>query len=156
MPRDDDPIPVRIFNRAEATSTDLKSESATFRWFQLFIEILFKLQDQATEKIEFLRICRKKYAENAFELSMVQQFDETYVATEALSWYTRNCFLYRMLNKALREQDIDVLLALRFFINDLYLQLQANQLQDPNLNLLYRGQILSKHVSRFLCNFVVP
>ncbi|CAF3960188.1 unnamed protein product, partial [Rotaria sordida] len=36
-----------------------------------------------------------------------------------LRWYTKTGFIYRLVNQALRTEDIEALLALRFYITDL-------------------------------------
>ncbi|UJR07333.1 hypothetical protein I4U23_011620 [Adineta vaga] len=60
----------------------------------------------------------------------------------SLWWYTRDSFVYRMLNKALRVQHTDMLFLFRFFIRDLAQQLKENQWLLPGS--VYRGQSLSK------------
>ena len=58
------------------------------------------------------------------ELVFVREFEKDYRSDKALWWYTRDSFLYRMLNKALRVQNIDLLFLLRFVIGDIYQQLK--------------------------------
>ena len=45
----------------------------------------------------------------------IQIFENTYRSENALQWYSRECFFFEVLNKALRTQDIDVLFSLRFY-----------------------------------------
>ena len=66
---------------------------------------------------------------------------KTYSSKNPVFWYTRESFLYKMLNKALRTQNIDILFLFRFFIRDICRQLERNQCQKPILS--YRGQVLS-------------
>ena len=63
---------------------------------------------------------------------------------DALWWYTRQSFLYRLLNKALRVQNIDLLFLFRFFIRDLEQQLLNNQYTSSCSIRVYRGQIVSQ------------
>jgi hypothetical protein len=51
---------------------------------------------------------------------MIDEFEMDYSSENALWWYSRDSFLYGMLNKALRTQDIDTLFLFRFFIRDIY------------------------------------
>ncbi len=69
------------------------------------------------------------------------EFENEYSADKALWWYTRDAFLYRMLNKALRVQNIDLLFLFRFVIGDMYRQLKQNQCQLTVR--VYRGQVIS-------------
>jgi tetratricopeptide (TPR) repeat protein len=57
-------------------------------------------------------------------------------------WYTRDSFLYEILNKALREQDIGLLFLFRFVIAHIYEHLKENQCQSRVR--VYRGQVMSK------------
>ena len=63
------------------------------------------------------------------------------MADRALRWYTRESFLYRLLNKALRMQDIDLLFLFRFFIRDIHEQLQ--KLQCSTSIRVYQGQVIT-------------
>jgi tetratricopeptide (TPR) repeat protein len=60
----------------------------------------------------------------------VDEFEAYYDASNAIFWYTRDTFLYRLLNKALREQDIDTLYSLRYFIKDLHIQLKERHISQ--------------------------
>ncbi|CAF1534970.1 unnamed protein product, partial [Didymodactylos carnosus] len=66
-------------------------------------------------------------------------------------WYTRECFLYHLLNKALRTLDIDLLYLLGFFIRDLREQLE--QYRCPSPIRIYRSQLMSKMEVQQLNNF---
>ncbi|CAF4419625.1 unnamed protein product, partial [Adineta steineri] len=59
----------------------------------------------------------------------------------SLWWYSRETFIYRLLNKALRIQNIDFLFLFRFFIRDIEQQLYENQYLSPIR--VYRGQLMS-------------
>jgi hypothetical protein len=54
----------------------------------------------------------------------------------------RQSFLYRLLNKALRVQNIDLLYLFRFFIRDLGEQLEKNKCTSSIR--VYRAQQMSK------------
>ncbi len=71
---------------------------------------------------------------------LLYEFENQYSANKALWWYTRESFLYKMLNKALRVQNIEVLFLFRFVIVDIYQQLKENQCQSSVR--VYRGQVL--------------
>ena len=75
------------------------------------------------------------------QLALVHEFENEYSSDKALWWYTRDSFLYKMLNKALRVQNIDLLFLFRFVIGDIYQQLKQNQCQSPVR--VYRGQVIS-------------
>jgi hypothetical protein len=58
--------------------------------------------------------------------------------------YTRDTFLYRLLNHALRLQEIDVIWKFGFFIKDLHQQLVHLHAETPlksRSTVVYRGQM---------------
>jgi tetratricopeptide (TPR) repeat protein len=58
--------------------------------------------------------------------------------------YTRQTFIYNALNKALRQQNIEILLHMRFFISDVCNELYALQQVQPQTPIrTYRGQLIS-------------
>ncbi|UJR17649.1 hypothetical protein I4U23_004545 [Adineta vaga] len=102
-------------------------------------------------KNEFLKTCREIYIMEPSKLTEIAEFEVTYTLDEALSWYTRDSFVYKLLNKALRTNDIRLILIFRFFIIDLHRQLYDNSdklLVESNDNdhslFVYRGQLMSK------------
>ncbi|CAF1101344.1 unnamed protein product, partial [Rotaria sordida] len=75
------------------------------------------------------------------ELNLVKEFEKNYSSNQALWWYTRDSFIYRLLNKALRIQNIDLLFLFRFFICDIEKQLKLSQCSSSIH--VYRGQLIS-------------
>ncbi|CAF3503505.1 unnamed protein product [Rotaria sp. Silwood1] len=51
--------------------------------------------------------------------SKIDIFEQTYVSSDAIRWYTKDSFLYCFVNKALRTEDIEALFRLRYFIKDI-------------------------------------
>jgi tetratricopeptide (TPR) repeat protein len=66
-------------------------------------------------------------------------------------WYTRDTFLYAMLNRALRTQDIEIIIKMGFFVRDLHehiKNLHLNFNKEKHLT-VYRGQgILPEDIQR--------
>ncbi|CAF1171122.1 unnamed protein product [Adineta steineri] len=58
-----------------------------------------------------------------------------------LKWYTKNSFVYRILNESLRTDDVGMLFHSRYVIRELNEQLIKRQCNDPVL--VYRGQRMS-------------
>jgi hypothetical protein len=131
------------------TSDRSNQQEAEFMYFRLLAEVLVGLEHKQSTKDEFISICRSQYHENTPELEKIEEFSRTYSKEHAIRWYTRDSFLYRMLNNALRLQDIDTLFKLGFFIADLYNQLKILHLeQSKSLTLpsvVYRGQFMTKN-----------
>lgn len=133
----------------EKSVKDLNQEQATFMWFQLLIETLILLPKNDKSKQQMIDECRLHYANNKIEERKIDDFVNNYTSQSAVSWYTRDSFLYRLLNKALRTENIDDIFKYRFFIADLYQQL--NELHtdfirkrsvdnENDILTVYRGQ----------------
>ncbi|CAM2720857.1 unnamed protein product [Rotaria socialis] len=144
-------LPLNIFhkyddlNLKEMSMKDLNKQSAQFMWFQLLIDTLLHGDYSDTAKDDMFYECVAQYDGNEIELKRILDFYKTYIAEQAISWYTRNSFLYRLLNKAFRIQNINIIYKFRYFIKHLYNQLRDVQLQqskDLSSITVYRGQLM--------------
>ncbi|CAF1281709.1 unnamed protein product [Adineta steineri] len=102
-------------------------------------------QDKLSKK-QMLDMCRDYYKNNKQQLKKIEEFRNTYTREKAIEWYTHDCFLYKLLNKALRTEDIESLFTFRFFSIDLCSAIeQENQLLKNEETLtLYRGTQIPK------------
>ncbi|CAM4865337.1 unnamed protein product [Rotaria socialis] len=134
-----------LFDQKQVSIRDLSKESASFLWYQLLIHILKELPQDEQSKEEMLVKCTDYYRENQRETEKIQQFRSTYKPEDAIEWYTDECFLYKLLNRALRTENFHLLYAFRSFIVDLTTQLARQSLRfiDKETVTLYRGQQLS-------------
>ncbi|CAF1236402.1 unnamed protein product, partial [Didymodactylos carnosus] len=136
-----------ISNPSSSNEKSSSKLNGNFLWSQLLIEVLLHMKHTTNNRRELIKLCQQMYVGNAGELQTLKEFERTYSPEKAIWWYTKQSFVYRMLNKALRTQDIDVLVAFRFFITDLYNQLQElHQKQNRDtIRRVYRGQLMSKY-----------
>ncbi|CAF1316803.1 unnamed protein product [Rotaria sordida] len=130
-----------IFN--PATSQQQES-NASFIWFRLLIENIMRLTEGPSIP-ELIQIATQQYDGNEKEIAMIDDFSSTYCAAKSLYWYTRESFLYRWLNKCLRETDIDMIVYFRSIIRDISQQLALEKSFDEPKITVYRGQLLGKH-----------
>ncbi|CAF1541544.1 unnamed protein product, partial [Didymodactylos carnosus] len=146
-----DMMPMNVFGLShhEKSIRDLDKESAVFMWNQLLMDVLLRMPTSDESKMEMLTECESYYRDNAKELEKINDFRLNYSFDAAVSWYTRDSFVYRLLNKALRTRDIDIIFKFRFFIADLYRQLQKEYSKfmerftdDEYFLTVYRGQHL--------------
>ncbi|CAF1039811.1 unnamed protein product [Didymodactylos carnosus] len=150
--------PISLFKHEdrEQSIRDLSKESAMFMWFQLLFDTLLDSKQTEDSKNQMLTICEEQYKDNEVQLKKITEFRDQYSADTAIKWYTRDCFLYRMLNKALRAQNIDFIFNYRFFIIDLYntlLKLHSSPSAVKAVN-VYRGQMMSVEELQKLLNNV--
>jgi hypothetical protein len=61
----------------------------------------------------------RAYRDNAVELAKIEEFFRSYTPESCIRWYTKDSFRYRLLNKAFRTENIDIIFKFRFFIVDL-------------------------------------
>lgn len=71
------------------------------------------------------------------------KFEHNYNSDHAIRWYTKSCFLFRVLNQTLRVKNIEALYTFRSFINDLSTSLEASDV-DKNIKRVYRGARINK------------
>ncbi|CAF1336750.1 unnamed protein product, partial [Rotaria sp. Silwood1] len=117
-----DPIKQRL-------ARNLDRETGSFIWLQLIKEAIQKMSARITDsngKQTMLHQCREYYRNNEKELKNIDEFERTYSADQAITWYTKDSFIYKMINKALRTEDVEVLYTFRFYIMDLCASLVEN------------------------------
>jgi tetratricopeptide (TPR) repeat protein len=133
----------------EKAIRELSKESVSFLWFQIFKDLLQRLPRNDHSKQQLVDFCHQYYRENKQELEWINEFKTSYTAQNAIQWYTRETFLYRLLNKALRTEDITQLHTFRFFIVDLSSSLaeehqKMKERDKTAVIMLYRGLKLEK------------
>ncbi|CAF3370240.1 unnamed protein product [Rotaria socialis] len=133
--------------RSRNTVDSKNVQEVEFMYAQLIKDALLQLQD--TDVTDMIACSRAQYEGNTAELNLIHEFQRNYKdSSQAIEWYTRESFVYKMLNKALRTMDIDVMYAFRVYIRHLHEQLNKLVIQQSaghNSTLtLYRGQGLSK------------
>jgi hypothetical protein len=108
-----------FFDQHQKSTKDLSRESAEFLWFQLFTHVILRLPRNKQAKQQMLDVCRHYYRGNPKEQKLIDDFEQNYRPDEAIQWYSKQSFVYKLINKALRSEDIDQLHTFRFFIGDL-------------------------------------
>ncbi|CAF2975859.1 unnamed protein product, partial [Rotaria sp. Silwood2] len=109
-----------LFDQDERSMRNLNRELYTFHCFFAFKQVLLKTDyNSDAAKREMIEICRNYYRNNKKELKNIDEFERTYQSEDAIYWYTKQTFIYRLVNKALRTEDYEAMLVLRFFIVDL-------------------------------------
>jgi hypothetical protein len=104
----------------------------------------------------------KKYESDKVEKGKINEFAVSYVSSDAIKWYTHDSFICRILNRALRQKDMDTLCAFRCVIINIHDQLQGLCARKTNKKVvihLYHEQSMSSeevkriqaHVGNFLC-----
>jgi hypothetical protein len=126
---------------------NLDCDYGSFVFFQLFKEVIHHMPHTNQAKNDMIIQCKKDYIGNDTELVKIEEFQNKYTANDAIKWYTDDTFIYRIINKILRTENIDAFFAYRFFINDLCKQISKNHKQFKKNHKLkqltvYRGMKL--------------
>jgi hypothetical protein len=136
------------------TQKSLNQLEPTFMYTQVLKDILLTMQYDEQHFEQFMDYCREVFVGKARELDNVNKLAQTYGDKTPIWWYTLDCFLYSMFNRALRLMEIDVIIRMGFFIKDLHRHIQDLYMNDIvyrfygkksiKLFVVYRGQGLSK------------
>lgn len=131
-----------LFDKKQKTTRDLSRESASFLWHQMLLFVLKQMPQNEQSKKDIINMCLEYYWTDANELIKINEFQSNYTSSKAIEWYTDECFLYKLLNKALRTENIELLYSFRFFIIDLCgaLEEESRKLGNKGPQILYRGQ----------------
>ncbi|CAF4847782.1 unnamed protein product, partial [Rotaria sp. Silwood1] len=138
----EEPMSMNIYNASgnlDKTTTELNGH---FIHSLLLIDVLIKMKSSDADKKKLIQFCKDEYYDNEPQLAVVGEFERDYKSRKALWWYTRDAFVYSMLNKALRIQNTELLLLFRFVIRDIYQRLKKYQCE--NLVTVYRYQAMSR------------
>ncbi|CAF3801014.1 unnamed protein product [Adineta steineri] len=147
---DQDTIAVSLLTINDMASFNyLNQYVPAFVCIQLFKEILPDIK-YGPKAIQDLAACsREVFTGNSIELKTINEFENDYHPKRAIWWYTRKCFIYKMLNQALRMLNADIIINMGFFVRDVHRQIQ--QLYEQQVSsygemsfIVYRGQGLTK------------
>jgi tetratricopeptide (TPR) repeat protein len=132
----------------ETVNQNLNQLEPSFMYTQIFKEILLDMKYDEKSIKDLANYCREFYPGNTKELLIINEFEHTYRSKSPIWWYTRECFTYQMLNRALRTLEGSTIINMGFFISDLHQQLkQLHQKQIDSYQgksfIVYRGQGLS-------------
>jgi tetratricopeptide (TPR) repeat protein len=148
---DHNSISISFVKTTDGTSKEsLDTLDSSFMYTQILKEILLTIDFEQSHINEFLTYCREQFTDNKAEIENVDQFEKEYRDHQPIWWYTFQCFLYPMLNRALRLMEVDLIIKMGFFVRDLHnhiAKLHTEQYgghQHSNSFTIYRGQGLSQ------------
>ncbi|CAF4388010.1 unnamed protein product [Rotaria magnacalcarata] len=109
------------------------------------VDIILEIDGDDKKSMNTLKVyCRDQNIPEA----EINDFKRKYRQKSPVWWYTKEIFLYGMLNRALRSLDMEAMIKLGFFIRHLHIQLEElHQEQSANFQkafIVYRGQGLSQ------------
>ena len=99
--------------------------------------MIHRLPHDHKAKQQMIDACRDYYRGHKTVLSKIDEFTSTYNANDCIRWYTKDTFVYKLINKALRTEDIEQLYTFRYFITDLSKSLYQEFAQLRNTMLFF-------------------
>ncbi|CAF4134058.1 unnamed protein product, partial [Adineta steineri] len=136
----EEPLSINIFTTYIGRGKSTTGVNGEFVFSQILVDCLLRLKSTDIDKNELIKLCENEYKGNYTELNNLREFQD-YSPDKVLWWYTRESFFYKILNAALRTQDIHMLFLFRSFIYDIYRQL--HKYQSKNFVRAYRCQLMS-------------
>lgn len=118
--------------------------------FFLMRNFMIDMANPQTAETEMLLLCRNYFYCDPKELAQIDQFQTEYVPSKAIWWFTRESFVYKILNMALQSENIQLMYTFRFLIHDLSLQLrQLQHLESKYIEnhsfMAYRGGLMPEN-----------
>ncbi|CAF1230202.1 unnamed protein product [Rotaria sordida] len=126
-----------------------QASTTTSQWYHLFLLVIcYRSQNIENSYDEMFDECRAYYGKNTHMIQQIKQFQQTYESSNAIREYTRDSFLYRIVNHALRIQNMETIRKFSPFIRDLHSQLydyhrKYYRSNEQSIRAVYRGQNLS-------------
>ena len=130
----------------DSTGQNLDQLDPPFMYTQILKELFLTIEFDQQNLNDFISYCREEFAGKDKELENVDKLEREYYAHTPIWWYTFGCFLYGMLNRALRNMEVDLIVNMGFFIRDLHNHLAQLHLQqysehtESDTFTVYRGQ----------------
>ena len=127
------------------TSTSVNSLDPSFMYTQILKEIIIEQPYDEREKVAFVEFCRDLFQESPDALNIIDEFERGYEKYSPIWWYTRESFLYKLINGALRAEDFEIIIKMGFFLRDVHQQIQDLHATLVNRDrfTVYRGHGMS-------------
>ncbi|CAF0774007.1 unnamed protein product [Adineta ricciae] len=124
------------------SSFDLNHLDASFMYTRMFKEILLTVPFSDESRKDFFAFCREECNSKQFgiPLGIINELENDYDKHSSIWWYTRDCFMSRLLNQAVRSQNFHVLIKIGFFIQDLHRKIEQLHKSLADVLICYRGQ----------------
>ncbi|CAF2074701.1 unnamed protein product [Rotaria magnacalcarata] len=106
---------------ASVTSNSaLIKSNPSFMYTQLLKEILLQFKYSEMIKRDFVNSIRNGLTNNDAISHVVNEFEHEHTSSSDILWYTKESFVYSLLNQALRTKDYDTVFKMRYAIRDLH------------------------------------
>jgi len=118
-----------------------ETQNQSFSYSQLLKETLLTKDDEGNLKKDFIDFSRFHYYNNQIQLNLIDEFQTDFTLEKSIWWFTRNSFIRKMLNRALRTEEIDILFKMRWILQAINNQIKQNHFSK----IVYRIHHLSSN-----------
>lgn len=112
------------------TTSNSTAHDTSFIYSQLLKETMLCRDEEGDLKRNLVEFSRLHYADNSDEMKNIDEFERQFIPQKAIWWFTRNCFISKMLTRALHTEEVDLLFKLRFFMQCLRAELDSILLNE--------------------------
>ncbi|CAF1305405.1 unnamed protein product [Adineta ricciae] len=131
----------------ELSAQEFTQDNRSLVLFQLLIEILLRTPITERCKNDFIELALEQYSSNPADRNVISSFASKFKPNGAIMWYTMNSFVYRTLNRALRDNNLQSMYKSRYFICHLYDEIKKRYTETcafMNSQIsVYRGRTMS-------------
>jgi tetratricopeptide (TPR) repeat protein len=111
-------IPISI--TSVSSNTDLNTCSPSFMSSQILTDILLQIRYNEKIKQDFVDCVHHGFTINDPISLVVNKLKSDYNCSSPIWWYTKESCIYSLLNKALKEKDIDTVIKMRHLMGDIH------------------------------------
>ena len=132
----------------DVTNSNKDRLEPSFIYSKLLIKTLRTMTYDEQSKQALVNYVRVNLPHATSVRRIIDEFELEYCSNKAIWWFDRECFIYPMINQALRLLQTDVIVLMGFFIRDLCNQIECLHKEQIDqyhgqLFTVYRGQRLS-------------
>lgn len=114
-----------ILSTGDDDQTNAKQLPPSFMYSSILKDIFLNMKFDKKHKTKMINMLLKKYANEMKEHPLVTEFSKEYRPQKAIWWYTRQCFLYQVVNQTLRDLDGATIVDMAPYIVDLHNQISS-------------------------------
>ncbi len=117
-------------------------------WYFKFIQLLIKISKENDDREPLIQYFKAhSHYFKPEQLENVVKFVREWSPGTSIYLYTKDSFIYRMLNEAFRSRNFGFLILFRFFIADMHQQICDENRNEINSveSIYYRGQLMYKN-----------
>lgn len=107
------------FDQVTDSIKSLSQDSADFLLNQILKIIIPFLPTNQNERQQMIQIFKQCYDQDSTQMKLIEQFEKEYQSKDAIKWYLKTMFIYKLVHGALTTHNFDLLFKCRFFISDL-------------------------------------